>query len=302
MPKKPLVWQQARHSVEPHNKKDSLSGNGVGSLTYPSPQSVSSSFAAHRSCITDALSFEFSCEEKIGLLSFWPPFSSNDQIESNFCGSCELRHRIREVVRQRYAGRSTSSFGGSDACEFQRCFRTTCLYAWVLWVSCECLPWNAALLLYCRPRLMNVFRACSMQKPGYVFPRDRFLCSGHVELPDPTGNCGCLLQDLKRVFDQQGSQCCSAKVFFALNRLFWCSETGSWNLGEAVFLPRKEMAQCLCGFDFWGWALKSMIRSVTSWSRRVGQQWSLDEKFLVLCLFFCRQWTEIAKVYWTQHI
>eukprot|EP00913_Durusdinium_trenchii_P030246 g28336.t1 len=36
-------------------------------------------------------------------------------------------HRIREVVRQRYAG---------------------------------------------RPRLMNVFRACSMQKPGYVFPRD----------------------------------------------------------------------------------------------------------------------------------
>ena len=90
---------------------------------------------------------------------------------------------------------------------------------------------------------MNVFRACSMQKPGYVFPRDRFLCSGHVELPDPTGNCGCLLQDLKRVFDQQGSQCCSAKVFFALNWLFWCS-------GEAVFLPRKEMAQCLCGFDF----------------------------------------------------
>eukprot|EP00434_Breviolum_minutum_P041220 symbB.v1.2.036664.t1/scaffold5225.1/size29642/3 len=45
-------------------------------------------------------------------------------------------HRIREVVRQRYAG---------------------------------------------RPRLMNVFRACSMQKPGYVFPRD-----------------------LKRVFDQMG--------------------------------------------------------------------------------------------------
>ncbi|CAJ1392205.1 unnamed protein product, partial [Effrenium voratum] len=34
--------------------------------------------------------------------------------------------RIRQVVRQRYAG---------------------------------------------RPRLMNVFRACSMQKPGYVFPR-----------------------------------------------------------------------------------------------------------------------------------
>lgn len=126
MPKKPPGWQQARHSVEPHNKKDSLLGNGVGSLTYPSPQSVSSSFAAHRSCITEALSFEFSCEEKIGLLSFWPPFSSKDQIESNFCGSCELRHRIREVVRQRYAGRSTSSFGGSDACEFQRCFRTTC--------------------------------------------------------------------------------------------------------------------------------------------------------------------------------
>jgi len=44
--------------------------------------------------------------------------------------------RIREVVRQRYAG---------------------------------------------RPRLMNVFRACSLQKPGYVFPRD-----------------------LKQVFDQMG--------------------------------------------------------------------------------------------------
>ena len=26
-----------------------------------------------------------------------------------------------------------------------------------------------------RPRLMNVFRACSMQKPGYVFPRDQGL-------------------------------------------------------------------------------------------------------------------------------
>ena len=144
--------------------------------------------AAHRSCIAEALSFEFSCEEKLDSSHFGHPFSSKDQIESNFCGSCELRHRIREVVRQRYAGRSTSSFGGSNACVFFKDVSEpraiVCLNAlgvlWLFALECsfvallqatvdECLP----CLLYAKAWLriptgpFFVLRACETAGPNW---------------------------------------------------------------------------------------------------------------------------------------
>ena len=160
-------------------------------------------------------------------------------------------------MRQRYAGRSTSSFGGSNACEFQRCSEPrafVCLSAlsvlWLFALECSFVALLQATVDECLPCLLYA-------KAWLRIPTGPFiLCSEHVELRDPTGKLWLLAPGSQAGVWPAGLSMLFRQSLFCIKLAVLVSWNWVVKLGGGCFFTQKGNGTV----PLWFWFLRMGIK------------------------------------------